>query len=96
MVCDVIEDCKCYAFRGDKRQFCGVRKGPKVLLCSSDCCHGGCTDDGSRPPFRYIDREEAPEKLVQMGHVNILALISVVAILYLLYLNINLKTRRVR
>lgn len=56
MVCDVIENCRCYAYTGETEQWCGVRKGSKVLRCPTDCCVGGCTDDGSRQPFRYIDK----------------------------------------
>ena len=55
MVCNVIEECRCYAYTGEMEQWCGVRKGPNVLPCPSDCCAGGCPDDGSRQPFRYID-----------------------------------------
>lgn len=58
MVCNVIEECRCYAYKGKKEQWCGVRKGPNVLPCPSDCCAGGCPDDGSRHPFRYIDPPE--------------------------------------
>jgi len=90
MVCDVIDECRCYAFRGEKKQFCGVRKGPEVLLCPSDCCHGGC-DNG--PPFRYIDRKDT---FVQIGNVNVLLGISIVVIVYLLVIFTNLKTKRVR
>lgn len=55
MVCNVIEECRCYAYTGEVEQWCGVRKGPNVLPCPTDCCAGGCPDDGSRQPFRYID-----------------------------------------
>lgn len=96
MVCNVIDECRCYAFKGDNKQFCGVRKGPDVLLCPPECCHGGCTDDGSRPPFRYIDRPNIESKLVKLGSVNVLVIISIIVLLYLLVMNINLKSKRVR
>ena len=56
MVCNVIEECRCYAYKGETEQFCGVRKGPNVLPCPKDCCSGGCPINGSRQPFRFIDR----------------------------------------
>jgi hypothetical protein len=60
MVCNVIEDCKCYAYTdvidAKKYQFCGVRKGPKVLPCPSDCCVGGCPGDFPKEPFSIIER----------------------------------------
>ena len=55
MVCNVIDDCRCYQLRGNPNQFCGVRRGDRVLRCPEDCCFGGCVSDGSRPPFRYLD-----------------------------------------
>jgi hypothetical protein len=93
MVCNVLEECRCYAFRGDNKQFCGVRRGPEVLVCPTECCHGGCTDDGSRQPFRYIDR---PNMTVKLGNVNALIIISIIVLMYLLVININLKSRGVR
>ena len=60
MVCNVIEDCKCYAYSDvtdpKKYQFCGVRKGSRVRPCPSDCCAGGCPGDFPKEPFRIIDR----------------------------------------
>ena len=60
MVCNVIEECRCYAYSDvtdtKKYQFCGVRKGPKVLPCPSDCCVGGCPGDFPKEPFEIIDR----------------------------------------
>ena len=60
MVCNVIEDCRCYAYSDvtdpKKYQFCGVRKGPRVRPCPSDCCAGGCPGDFPKEPFRIIDR----------------------------------------
>jgi hypothetical protein len=60
MVCDVIEDCRCYAYSDvtdpKKYQFCGVRKGPRVRPCPSECCAGGCPGDFPKEPFRIIDR----------------------------------------
>jgi hypothetical protein len=55
MVCNVIDECRCYQLRGNPNQFCAVRRGDRVLRCPEDCCSGGCVNDGSRPPFRYID-----------------------------------------
>ena len=57
MVCrEIFGDCRCYAYKGENEQFCAKRWGVNILPCSSDCCVGGCPDDGSRQPYRFIDR----------------------------------------
>ena len=57
MVCrEIFGDCRCYAYKGEDEQFCAKRWGVNILPCSSDCCIGGCPDDGSRQPYRFIDR----------------------------------------
>ena len=96
MVCNVIEECRCFAYRGERNQFCGVRKGPNGLPCPDDCCFGGCPDDGSRPPFRYIERPDEPivVERTDPNEVYILILVLIVVLLGLLY--IDLKIRRVR
>jgi len=92
MVCDVIENCRCYAYKGSKEQFCAVRKGPSVLPCPTDCCAGGCPDDGSREPFRYIDRptEPPPDNRIFMF---LLWLIVTIATIFFFR---NLKIKQVR
>ena len=39
MVCNVIDECRCYAYddvkNPKKEQFCGVRRGPNVIPCPS-------------------------------------------------------------
>ena len=92
MVCDVIENCRCYAYKGELKQFCGVRKGPKVLPCPRDCCSGGCPDDGSREPFRYIDRP-AFVNLDNRGFIFLLWLI-VTAITIYMFRNLKIKQLR--
>lgn len=83
MVCNVIDECRCYAYRGETKQFCGVRRGERVLLCPSDCCHGGgCPLDGSREPFRYIDRQDPPSTI--FNKTNVLLTVSIMVILYIL------------
>ena len=92
MVCNVIENCRCYAYKGSKEQFCAVRKGPRILPCPADCCAGGCPDDGSRQPFRYIDRQDhfTVDKRVFMF---LLWLIVTIATIYFFR---DLKIKRVR
>lgn len=92
MVCDVIENCRCYAYKGEVGQFCGVRKGPKVLPCPSDCCAGGCPDDGSREPFRYIDRPPPPTP----GNRRIVFLIWLIVTAGTIYYFRNLKIKQLR
>jgi hypothetical protein len=93
MVCKVIDECRCYAYMGNSNQFCGVRRGSNVLPCPEDCCFGGCTNDGSRPPFRVLER---PNKVFQFTpfQVNALILTAITVLFFLLY--IDLKVTRVR
>ena len=93
MVCNIIDECRCYSYKGERNQFCGVRKGPDVLPCPADCCFGGCPDDGSRSPFRYIDRPAEPI-IVERIYPIALIVILIVVLLGLLY--IDLKVRGVR
>ena len=93
MVCDVIEECRCFAYKGETKQFCGVRKGPRVLPCPKDCCAGGCPEDGSRQPFRFIDRPQS-SSFVTRQTVFSFILTTITALLVLLY--IDLKVTRVR
>lgn len=93
MVCNVIEECRCYAYKGETKQFCGVRKGVNVLPCPEDCCAGGCPTNGSRQPFRFIDRPEKKSILTkQRVGLLILTIITILAIL----LYTDLKVTRVR
>lgn len=87
MVCNVIDECRCYAFRGETKQFCGVRRGPNVLPCPSDCCFGGCTTDGSTEPFRYIDRA-----LTEITDAPVVT-VSILVLVYLFVVYIDLKSR---
>ena len=86
MVCNVIEECRCYAYSDvtdPKRiQFCGVRKGPKVLACPTDCCHGGCPGDFPKEPFRIIPR---PETVVEDPREPIFMILILITIVFLLY-----------
>lgn len=92
MVCNVIEPCRCYAYNGSKEQWCGVRKGPNVLQCPTDCCAGGCPDDGSRQPFRYIDRP----KFVTLSNRNFLFLLWLIVTVATIYFFRDLKIKQVR
>ena len=70
-----------------------VRKGVNVLPCPEDCCAGGCPTNGSRQPFRFIDRPEKKSILTkQRVGLLILTIFTVLAIL----LYIDLKVTRVR
>ena len=93
MVCNVIEECRCYAYKGETEQFCGVRKGPNVLPCPKDCCSGGCPINGSRQPFRFIDRPPKSSMLTSRT-ANTLILTAITVLVVLLY--IDLKVSRVR
>ena len=60
MVCNIIDECRCYAYSDvtdpKQYQFCGVQRGPEVHQCPSDCCVGGCPGDLPREPYRIVDR----------------------------------------
>ena len=93
MVCSLIDECRCYAYEDEQKQFCGVRRGPVVEPCQEDCCFGGCPDDGSRQPFRIIQR---PKKAIVMDQVGISVLILVLITVLFGLLYIDLKIRSVR
>lgn len=86
MVCNVIEECRCYAYSDvtdpKQVQFCGVRKGPKVLPCPSGCCSGGCPGDFPKEPFRIIDRPG--QGLVTDYRIPILILLVIAQLLVII------------
>ena len=86
MVCNVIEECRCFAYSDvsdPKRvQFCGVRKGPRILPCPTDCCHGGCPGDFPKEPFRIINRPVDDTRDPKTQIALILIAISVVFLMY--------------
>ena len=92
MVCDVIEPCRCYAYKDEKEQWCGVRKGHRVLPCPGDCCAGGCPDDGSRQPFRYIDRPS----FIVVNDKTFMFVVWLFVTIAAIYFFRNLKVMRVR
>lgn len=82
MVCNIIDECRCYAYSNasdvKKQQFCGVRRGPNVESCPSDCCAGGCPGQSSREsrePFRVIDRP--PREMTQRDYMILFIIASV-------------------
>jgi hypothetical protein len=87
MVCDVIEDCRCYAYSDvsdpKKYQFCGVRKGLRVRPCPSDCCAGGCPGDFPKEPFRIIDRPG--QGMVTDYRIPILILLALAQLLVIIW-----------
>jgi hypothetical protein len=87
MVCDVIEDCRCYAYSDvtdpKKYQFCGVRKGSRVRPCPSDCCAGGCPGDFPKEPFRIIDRPG--QGMVTDYRIPILILLALAQLLVIIW-----------
>lgn len=91
MVCNVIEDCKCYAysdvFSTKALQFCGTRKGPNIVPCPAECCADGCPGQDRkaepREPFRIIERPRKP-KIDRSRLASIVMFIALV-ITFLLY-----------
>ena len=92
MVCNVIDECRCYAYRGETKQFCGVRRGPNILPCPDECCHGGCTGE----PFMYIDRRPKPPFLsdLEPGTVYLFLLFTVATLLLLLNIDLKIMSKR--
>ena len=93
MVCNVIEECRCYAYddvrNPEKEQFCGVRKGPHVIPCPKDCCAGGCPGKIPKQPFRIIKRPRAakPERRIDWIDIKVLMFLAVIlACIFLLLL----------
>ena len=86
MVCNVIEECRCYAYSDvtdpKQVQFCGVRKGPKVLPCPSGCCSGGCPGDFPKEPFRIIERPTTD--MVTDMRIPILILLAIAQLLVII------------
>lgn len=86
MVCNVIDECRCYAYEDDKKQFCGVRRGPHVLPCPKDCCTGGCS---GKIPFRFIPRPESmkPKKRTKtLEDIDVKVLLFLTVILGCIFL----------
>jgi len=91
MVCNIIDECRCYAYKGEgnpkTNQFCGVRRGPIVKPCPVDCCAGGCPGQvkGSDPkqPFRIILRPLPPTAEEKIDIIPI-ALVTL-TVLFLIY-----------
>ena len=85
MVCNVIEECRCYAYddvKNPKReQFCGVRKGPHIIPCPKDCCAGGCPGKFPREPFRIVKRPILSKPIRQIEHLDIKILIFLTVVL---------------
>jgi len=90
MVCNVIEECRCYAYddvrNPKKEQFCGVRKGPYVIPCPKDCCAGGCPGKIPKQPFRIIKRPHAIKSKRRIDWIDIKVLMFLAVILACIFL----------
>lgn len=92
MVCNVIDECRCYAYSDvtdpKRYQFCGVRKGPYVSQCPADCCTGGCPgqtpDVNYREPFRIIKRPKFEDNFFN-PKIPIFIILVLVTIAFLFY-----------
>ena len=96
MVCRVIDECRCYAYKGETNQFCASRQGANVKPCPKDCCFGGCPDDGSRHPFRFIDRPVQPTMLENLAPFDIYVSIFICILVLIGLFYLDLKIRSVR
>jgi len=82
MVCNVIDECRCYGY-SMKEQFCGVRRGPNVLPCPNDCCAGGCP---TKYPFRIIPRPKPPKHKSSLRDMDMKVLLFFTIILGCIFL----------
>lgn len=93
MVCKIIDECRCYAYKGAGNplttQFCGVRRGPRVKRCPADCCAGGCPGQvkgvGPRQPFRIIDTKKTKKRKSEPEFDIIPLALVAVTLLFLIY-----------
>ena len=90
MVCNVIEECRCYAYddvrNPKKEQFCGVRKGPHVIPCPKGCCAGGCPGKIPKQPFRIIKRPRPKKTRKGFNQMEIKVLMYLAVILGCIFL----------
>lgn len=90
MVCNVIEECRCYAYddvrNPKKEQFCGVRKGPHVIPCPKGCCAGGCPGKIPKQPFRIIKRPRPKKTRKGFNQTEIKILMYLAVILGCIFL----------
>ena len=90
MVCNVIEECRCYSYddvrNPKKEQFCGVRKGPHVIPCPKDCCAGGCPGKIPKQPFRIIKRPHPKKSGKGLNQMEIKVLMYLAVILGCIFL----------
>jgi|14_taG_2_1085336.scaffolds.fasta_scaffold05388_3 hypothetical protein len=91
MVCNIIDECKCYAYKGEgnpmSNQFCAARRGPQLKPCPADCCAGGCPGQVKgitpRQPYRIVGRPV--QRIEDNFNVMFIALVAV-TILFLIYI----------
>ena len=93
MVCKIIDECRCYAYKGEgnpmTNQFCATRRGPHLKRCPADCCAGGCPGQvkgiGSRQPFRIVGRPVQKEEKIEEKADLLPMVLAAVAVLFLIY-----------
>ena len=91
MVCNIIDECKCYAYKGEgnpmSNQFCAARRGTQLKPCPADCCAGGCPGQVKgitpRQPYRIVGRPV--QRIEDNFNVMFIALVAV-TILFLIYI----------
>jgi hypothetical protein len=90
MVCNVIENCRCFAYKGEAEQFCGVRKGSNVLPCPKDCCAGGCSGPN---PFRFIDKPNRA-MIFTPQRATTFILVAITVLILLLFIDLKITPLR--
>lgn len=94
MVCNIIDECRCFAYSDvvdtKRYQFCGVIKGPRVMSCPSECCAGGCPSFDNeiepREPFKIIKRPKFSERGGDIDIKIVLILVYILTvIIFMMY-----------
>jgi hypothetical protein len=88
MKCDVIDECRCYAYSDvsspKKNQFCGVQRGAYIEACTPACCADGCPGEtpniSPREPFKIITRFKKEKEINY--YLFILVALSVLFLVY--------------
>jgi len=92
MDCGIIDECRCYKYKGAKNQFCGARRGPTISPCPSACCAGGC----SGQPFRILKRPKRKPKNDPRFFTRdyLFGFFMIITLLFLVFHDLKIKSVR--
>lgn len=92
MDCGIIDECRCYAYKGVKKQFCAAQRGAHLSPCPSACCPGGC----SGQPFRIIERPVRKKKKDPAFFTReyLLGFFTIITLFFLVFHDLKIKPLR--